>query len=444
VSRDGRRFVAGIIVVLGYGAFLVYAFPGFMTIDSAQQLTEARTGVVGDWHPPAMARLWSVVELVVAGAPIMLVLQSGAFLAGAALLYRRVFEPIAAAVAAVLTLCWPPLVAPMAVIWKDSQMAGYLLLGFALVLEERRRKWLGVALLALATAMRSNAAAATLPLVVLGFSSQHARSRWQRTAIAFCVWVATTIAAFATNRVLTTAPSHAWHTSICTSDIVGVLEFSRKYSDAELLPIFDGTPLVLHEKLFINARKFYTPITWWRVVNGPDRMFAWPNTDEEDAALTRAWWTLVRHNPLAYLDHRWHVFREVLAMTSGPPFDPVSHERVPASFAASLQLETESRASQDAIGNWLMSVAVNTVWFRAWLYFGLALLFLPLAWRYRDIAALFASGLVYELTFYPFAPSPDTRYSHWLMTATVTATVQLVGRRMTRIEPRQHREHQPE
>jgi hypothetical protein len=255
-----RRLGPAAILAIGFAAFLVYAYPGFLSIDSAMQLVEARSGQFSDWHPPAMAALWRLVEHVITGPLGMLLLQSGAFLIGAAMLYRRVLGPFAAAIAATLTLLFPPIIVPLAVIWKDSQMAGYLVLGFALILDDRRRKWLGVAVLAVATAMRANAAAATLPLFALGFAWRAGTIWWQRLAIALGVWAAITIAAMTANHVLTKAQSHAWHTSIAPADIAGILEFSRKYSDDELLTVFEGTPLIAHEKIFINARKNYTPI----------------------------------------------------------------------------------------------------------------------------------------------------------------------------------------
>ncbi len=424
-----RRLGPAAILAIGFGAFLVYAYPGFMSIDSASQLLEARSGEYSDWHPPAMAALWRLVEHVVTGPLGMLLLQSGAFLGGAALLYRRVLGPFAAAIAATLTLWFPPLVVPLAVIWKDSQMAGYLLLGFALILDDRRRTWIGVAILALATAMRSNAAAATLPLFALGFAWRAGTIWWQRLAIALGVWIAVTTAAFATNRALASKHAYLWHTAIATSDIAGVLEFSRKYSDAELLEILDGTPLIAREKIFINARKYYTPISWWRVANGPDRLFDWPTTAEQRAALARAWWTLVRDNPLAYLDHRVHVFREVLALSDSPLFDPNPHTRVPTDYAAALGLSPDARPRQDAIAHKLAWISVKTFLFHAWVYFALSLVFVLLAWRQHEVIALYVSGLVYELSLLPFASTPDVRYSHWLMTTTVIATVMLVARR---------------
>ena len=97
-----------------------------------------------------------------------------------------------------------------------------------------------------------------------------------------------------------------------------------------------------------------------------------------------------------------------------------------------LAIANKNRRSQNTIARWLTKLSETAPLSHAWIYFVLALVFLPLAWRYRDTFALLASGLVYELTLFPFAPSPDVRYSHWLMTATVIATVQLICNRMHR------------
>src|ERR1043166_9005219 len=131
MARAGRWLAAWpplAILVIGWLGFLVYAYPGYMSFDSVWQLREARSGVFTSWHPPAMAMLWRITECVVAGPLGMLILQSVAFLAGAYLLLRRYMPPLAAAVVASLILWFPPVATTLAVIWKDSQMAGYVML----------------------------------------------------------------------------------------------------------------------------------------------------------------------------------------------------------------------------------------------------------------------------------------------------------------------------
>src|SRR6185312_15781695 len=91
-----------------------------------------------DWHPPMVAWLWHIVDWGIKGPLGMLLLQSTAFLAALYRWMRRAYQPTSAAVLAVAIFLFPPIVAPMAVVWKDCQMAAYLLLSMSLVLSERR------------------------------------------------------------------------------------------------------------------------------------------------------------------------------------------------------------------------------------------------------------------------------------------------------------------
>src|SRR5690349_19243591 len=118
---------------------LLYAYPGVMTIDSFDQLAEARAGFYTDSHPPAMAALWRVIDHVVPGPLGMLVLQLTCLEAGIYLLLRRAMSRRAAAIVTAALLVFPPIAVPMTVIWKDCLMAGFLVLGIAGVLAVDRR-----------------------------------------------------------------------------------------------------------------------------------------------------------------------------------------------------------------------------------------------------------------------------------------------------------------
>ena len=429
-----RRLALGtrsprVVLALGYLGFLLYAFPGYMSMDSTQQLGEARAGHYSDGHPPAMAAMWHIVELFVSGPAAMLLLQSVAFLVGVHRLLRRDFTRTTAAYLAVAILWFPPIVAPMAVVWKDSQMAGYLMLGLSLVLDDRRRmKLLGAGVLALACAMRDNAAAATLPLLLGAFAWSPADRRVKRWAIAIAVWGVTTSAAMLVNAELTSSRQYMWHSSLATADIVGILKHAPAAPDPELEAVLAGTPLHRHTNISAEAVRTYNPRTWWAVVNGPDRMFDWPATTAHRDALARSWTALVEAHPGAYLHHRLRVFRAVIGLGGAPIFDTVWHEFINPNYAAALHYNAAPSGLQTTLGELLVRLGA-TLLFRPYLYLYLALALLPFAWRHRDLLALLASGIVYELTLVPFAPSPDFRYSHWMIVATVIAVVVLVGRR---------------
>jgi hypothetical protein len=64
------------------------------------------------------------------------------------------------------------------------------------------------------------------------------------------------------------------------------------------------------------------------------------------------------------------------------------------------------------------------------MYLVIALVLLPLAIRHRDVLALLLSGLGLEASLFPLAPTPDYRYSHWLVICTLLAIIMLTARRM--------------
>ena len=422
-----RTLVVGAILAAGFGLFLLYAFPGYMSSDSITQLVEGRNGNRGDWHPPAMAALWGLVDRVVAGPAGMLILQGATFLAGCYRILRKDLPPPAAAIAASALLVFPPVLAPMAVIWKDCQMAGLLALGISLVDDPRRARWLaGVGLLAVASAMRDNAPVATLAIFLFVFAPARAR-RWRaRIAIGVVAWVATLALAMTTNKLLTQVEQHAWHTSLGPSDIIGIIkQRSLDYSDGELRELLEGTPLIATDDLRKHAARIYSTRSWWYYMVGEDRMFDWPVNDEQRAAIKRAWKTLVSDRPRAYAFHRLAVFRELIGLSGQPVFDPVWAACISIADDGTVS-ETPPRASQAAIRDAMLWLARKTPLFRPWIYLLLAFALVPLAWR-RHVVPLLASGILYELTLLPFAPSPDYRYSHWLVICTLLAAIRIAA-----------------
>src|SRR4051812_32316639 len=124
-GRAIRSTSPTVILLVGFALFVFYAFPGYMSNDSCDQLLDARGQAFSDAHPPVMAAEWLILDMIIAGPVLMLLVQGALFLGGLASLLRHVLAPRAAALAAVLILLFPPVMTTMAVIWKDSQMAAF-------------------------------------------------------------------------------------------------------------------------------------------------------------------------------------------------------------------------------------------------------------------------------------------------------------------------------
>src|SRR6185295_1522128 len=230
-----RRATPRTLLVAGFLVFLLYAYPGYLTTESANQLVDARTGNFTDWQSPVMSGVWWVVEGVVAGSFGMLALQSALVFAGAYHLIRRVVPARAAALAACCVLLWPPVLAPLAVVWRDGQMAGFLLAGAAAVISPRRPwKLVGLALLLLGCAMRDAAAVAALPVIVLGFAWRDGQRSGSRAAIAVVVWAAVALGAGWLDDALTASVTQRPQVALATADIAAMLRFGPTLDDAEL------------------------------------------------------------------------------------------------------------------------------------------------------------------------------------------------------------------
>jgi len=430
-----KRLHPWIIVALGWLAFASYAYPGLMTKDSFDQLAEARSGVLSDAHPPMMAFIWRVLDYFVAGPFPFILLQTGLFIAGAYLLFRRVLTARRAAIAAGALLWFPPVGAVMAVAWKDCIMAGFLVLGIALLFDERR--WVRVLALLplmLATAVRYNAFAATLPPIVLLFKWRDLAG-WRRYALSSAVWLATTLAAFGTSSAITDRPTHLWHSSLAVQDIVGTLHFTDKdITDSSLRRAFAGMPLRQQYGLHLWARQFYQPDSLLHIVIGPQALFdlslEQSAPPEQRAAIERAWKTIVFGRFFAYLRHRYEVMRATVGFT-GETWNRkmiITHDFQDPKALRDAGIPTAYSTFQEVVGD-IYEWVSETPLFKPYVYLLVAILLLGAARRQRDMLALLLSGLVLEASLFFLSPSADYRYSHWLVVTTCIAIVTLIARR---------------
>lgn len=416
-----RRVVLGI----GWLAFCVYAYPGYLSTDSVDQLVQARGAPLHDWYPPVMAILWRATDHVIAGPFPMLVIQSVAFLLGLDAILRRILAPRTAAILASAILLFPAVITQMAVIWKDSQMAGFLLAGAACLLSARRRWQLaGCGLLVLATAQRYNAPAATLPLVVGLLAWRSEPPRWRHHARALSVWIAITVLAFAANRALTERETHPWHGSLALLDIAGMVAHAPSVvSDAELRELLAGVPGMPTESIRQRVRNSYRPVAWWPLANGDGRVIAAPSTEAERDAVARAWRRLLLAYPGAYLGHRWSVWKGVLGARGGRPAGAVWGGFTENDSQIAMIGHQATHAPLQA--GWLAALhrIEDSLVFRAWAYLLIALALLPLCRGNRIAFVVLASGIAYELSLLVAAPSSDYRYSHWMIVCAITGAV---------------------
>lgn|GEM_PF-751207 len=432
-----HRIPAWVSLAVGWLGFMAYAFPGYMSYDSVLQLLEARAGEYSEGHPPVMAATWSIVDYVIAGPIGMLVIQSVCFLGGVYLIMRSRMSAKLAAPLASLILWFPIVSTTMAVIWKDSQMAGYLALGTGLLLSPRRGpRVVGLAMIWMATAMRWNALAMTLPIVTILFVWNPAYRWWKRYSISVAAWLAITLSVQVASAALVTRNAHLWQSGMALLDIVGTLRYAPDLTDAEIKTLLDGCPLVpssdLQAKTRIPIEDWNFAAELWDVTNG---YFKVPSNEQERLALSGAWKRVVIAHPKPYLTYRWKIFAQVLQLPDVPEanrgsaiYQWFTDIQDPVASGQSIEHTATSSKLQEKLRQ-LMWWLGSTRLFQAYIYFFLAIALLAFCFRDRESFGLLMSGLVGESALFIVAPITDWRYSFWLVVSTCVALALLIARR---------------
>jgi hypothetical protein len=426
-----------LILAVPWLGFVAYAWPGIMTWDSVNQLTQARDGVVGNWHPPVMARLWGVLDAIVSGPSLMLLLQTALFVLGLYAVLRRYFAPVRAATVAACVFLFPPVFAIMSGIWKDSLMAGCLLCGAAGIAATTRPARLGGWLaLGFAAALRHNAPILILPLTALVVrwppGEETRRVRWRRIAAGVAFGLALTAVAQVANKGLADVDDHPFANMLALPDIAGTLARAPDVDDATARELLDGAPLQLATGIQARTKQIKPERTGWvAVIDDAPALFALAKTGDEASGITGAWWRTLTTYPGAYLAYRARVFAQNIGWsgTRPPPFVTAREER--ARDIGYLGEVRDYAGYQLAIADFLRAISH---WIIFWpiLYIVLAIGLLVLEWRDPLLRALLGGALAYEAALFVVSPGGhDYRYSHWLITCTVIASVIRVAHAFT-------------
>jgi len=432
-----RELPPFVIVAAGFAIGMFYAYPGLVSLDSLDQLVEARSGVYTDGHPPFMQAMWHFVEYFMTGTFGMLVIHTVAFLAGTYLLLKRALPPRGAALATVLIYLFPPVLCPLAAIWKDCIMAGFFLLGTAAFLDERR--WVrcaGIACLFIATTVRYNAPAASMSLIVLLFDV--GKQRVVRYVLSTGVWIALTLASIGTNLALTDIHMHFWQSSLAVYDIAGTISYvDGTIPDDELRKTFEGTNLLVDHDIHAAIRHQYTFDDFTPLIAGNGHLWDMPiegtvpAPDAQLDAMSRAFWDVVTSHPGAYLRHRLAVTLGVLGVTSNDGMLVLTYHSSYREYMENVKLDTHPTRMQLRWQGRAQMLARYTPLFKPFLYLIFALVLLWLN-RDRDVLALLLSGLGLESSLILLAPTPDYRYSHWMVICTLISAVLVFARRRKR------------
>jgi hypothetical protein len=419
-----RRHVP-FVAILSFGIALALFWPGIVEYDSVLQYGQALSGRYDDWHPPVMARLWSV--LIVSGAPgggPMLILQLGEYVAGLALIAAallRAGRPRAALAVAAIGW-WPPFVGWQGVVLKDAQGVAAMVAAVGVIvryrLAGRAVPWPARAVVAMlllyALLVRANAVFAVAPLLAgLAVAVRPMR----RLAIAGAIVAATLTLSPPVNHRLLGATASGVEKTQPLYDLAGIAVRAggggTGFSDAEV------RALVVH--------RCVTPFFWDRLSDAPgcDAATA-PMSRRPANALYRQLAMAAVAHPFAFAAHRlahlnstdrwWVPFRWPGAAPPG------------GSEPNGLGLAQPARRATvwEGMAGWLVETPAG--WPVVWIV--VAGVAFAAGWRTVGPAAviaraLLASALALEASFGVVSIASDLRYHLWPMIATALALVLL-------------------
>jgi hypothetical protein len=418
-------------------ALVVLCFhPGYMSADSVDQLTQARSGLYTTHHPPLMAWLWSWLDRVTPGPIGMLVLQNVLFWSALGILafFTRKMPAILAGGWVLVVGLLPPCFSFIGTIWKDVHLGVWLLFASVLlVLATRyrsRSRWLALASLPFlfyGNAVRPNGLFAMVPLALWAVAVL-APSATRSIQIALGIVLAAALqlsAACVQDHLARGGRSYGFQYTLLYD-----LSAISVGSGENLLPSHSqrGPTIVTLSRL----RQLYTP-------DNPDPLFfhdephLWGTSDPQQVRTTVVrWFGAVMHHPRIYLHHRLEILEGLLGLHSiGYTFH---HGIDPNTLGVSL---TPSIWNQRAM-RYLDSTAKSPL-FRSWVYLMLIVAVVGwMAFRRRwlppEVVALSASAFCYAIPYALISPSQDFRYLWWPVLVALLLPVVALGAVVAREE----------
>jgi hypothetical protein len=424
--RSGARRVAVAALLLCLAALVIW-WPGAVEYDTVEQYRQVLSGTYVDWHPPAMARLWSALHGIGPGAAPMFVLQVALYWLGLGVLAAALARSgKRRAGLAVLALGAFPLFAGwQAAVLKDMQMLGAILAAIGLAgwwrLAGRRIPPLALAaivvLLAYATLVRANAAFAVIPLAAV-LAPGRLRP-WRRGALAVTAILAVIAVMPLVNHGLLGAEETNVARTVPIFDLAGIAHFSGAADD-----------LAPTERELIERRHCYQPYFWDPLGDGDrcgriaDRLNLLPAR-----SLRLSWAGAILRHPLAYAEHRLAHLNstERFLIPLGRPDAEPPRQSQPNDLGLGSPGRIASAVAR--VGGWFAETPLG--WPIAWIVVaatGLAIALQRPSGPARDLAlALAVSALALEGSFAVVSIASDLRYHLWPMIAAALASILLAG-----------------
>ena len=450
----------GSVFIMGFLIHVGILYPGFLCYDAVNQILEAREGVYSDWHPPLMAMIWRVADGIVPGPAGMLLLQLGSVWLGVYLVYRAYFKPYGAKVAAPLLgllLLLPPVVGISGAILKDVLMWGFLVISFGIAghIKPNIGQNSALALLLfvstvlvlwLAILLRHNAFFATMPILSFALYRLYPKAGFWGLLRVAVPGAAIALALFAVTGAINTRladrHTHPWVAN-AAFDLAGIIVRIEDKDRQQAL--FDQLAKALNSAGSVEPLlKAYTPMYWREIFRTQPPTLLLPTnsmesqihgfeslSDAQRQALRTLWIGTIMAEPVLWLRHRMAVSKYVLGLVPEASWSPVMMAKeFPTDLEPAYGSHPVATQLQEQI-ELVLSKLVDDWFFQPWPYFMAAscvffAAILRSAAANIEVICLTSSAMLHEFGLLLAAPSPDFRYSHYMVFCTLLSFLMLV------------------
>ena len=298
-------------VVLAVVNILIW-YPGEANNDSDSQYRQIASGILNDWHPPAMTRLWELLLHVAPGTAPLFLLNLLLYWTTPALvaitLVRTRHQLAGWAVVAVFAI--PTFIMQNINITKDVHLTVVLLFAWALIFAFRAADRavprgvvvMAVILISYAMLVRVNAVFAVFPMLHYALSWSRARTLVPAVLLTVVVGIMLVPAAALVNHRVLNARDAGAIRSLQLFDLGGIAD--RTGDLAAFGPASSIDQRMLHQ--------CYSPMMWDTLRDCPGLMARTGRTPEDQfkrvPPLGDLWASAIVHHPGAYAAHRFASF----------------------------------------------------------------------------------------------------------------------------------------
>lgn len=414
-----------LLTILGFSFFTIACYPGFMSIDSLDQYSQAHTLRFADQHPPVMAWLWSKLIWISDGPQSLLFLHLGMLWTGLYIWYRNANEH-RAAVWFILLGAAPWVANFEGVLWKDMGMAFSLLLGLSLLIAKKPAKlqvFVAIVLLLYAFMVRTNSPTAIVPIIWYTsgklFPLLSNRIKLAITLLSMALMFAFTN--FFNYYLLGAEKNH-----IATFMMVDDLVHLSMIEDKSLLPKVDLKTVKECSQETIGETKLV------------GRMFCFTNKASylnvspisyED--IKKSWITEVKNNPIECVKFRLNAYQYFLRNPKVGPYIYMYSGISPNEMG----LVQNFNVATIILNKYVISMAYLAPFlFKPYWWLITAIIFLCATLLMQGdkeslslIRVLLVSALLYMLGYMPLAPMADFRYVYWSTLAISLAAIKFIA-----------------